>query len=717
MKTLILSFCLTLSAAAQNLSTLPPAGSVALPLDEYNRLVELAAKPTPHPDTAPVPFALQSAHLNLRVSGDTATGTVDLEGEVLATGATKVPLVAGFAVFEARRQGSPLPLLRESASHVTVLNGPAPFHIALDGGLPVTTESGRAILSIPTPAAGAVRLTLRLPGEHTVVNLSGGVITARSSAGGAAVIEAVLNGGQLAIVSWATRETVAPAAPKEVRFLSDVKSLVTAGEAEITVAALAEVNVVQGDPAEFAIAIPDGWEVTGATGSTLESSDAQNSTLLLKVTPSARAHQFLITMARPAAGGSASFAPLSFAKAQRESGEIILEGEGTMELTAKESGGAKRMDVKEASPFLRSMAHRSVQAAFRYHRQPGENPALALEWTRFPNTALPLAVAQEATVTTLVTSQGRSLTEIKLLLRNREQPFLKVALPAGASIVSADVAGKTVKPVEGADGSRVPLLREGFRPTDAYSVSFVVSGSGSPFTKKGMGELTLPRMDLPIGLLSWEVFLPQQYRVQEFAGDAISASLLPREHERPIVDMQHVPSGMVTGSVVDATGFAIPNAEVTVTHVLTGQVSHSRSDHSGRWAIPNFPAGQIRIEVSALGFTKVVHNMNHLSTHGTQVHAVLQVGSVAETVEVTASGMGNQSRRPRQDDRSTQDARTEPPNQPTAPSANVSDLQRRVSGVLPIAIDVPKEGAAYRFMRPLVLDEETRLTFTYRTGK
>ena len=35
-------------------------------------------------------------------------------------------------------------------------------------------------------------------------------------------------------------------------------------------------------------------------------------------------------------------------------------------------------------------------------------------------------------------------------------------------------------------------------------------------------------------------------------------------------------------------------------------------------------------------------------------------------------------------------------------------------GVLPIAINIPKAGNAYRFVRPLVVNEVTTLTFAYR---
>jgi hypothetical protein len=45
----------------------------------------------------------------------------------------------------------------------------------------------------------------------------------------------------------------------------------------------------------------------------------------------------------------------------------------------------------------------------------------------------------------------------------------------------------------------------------------------------------------------------------------------------------------------------------------------------------------------------------------------------------------------------------------------VLDLKQRVAGVLPIAIDVPRTGTSYRFVKPLVIDEETTVTFAYKT--
>src|SRR5207344_3288694 len=106
-------------------------------------------------------------------------------------------------------------------------------------------------------------------------------------------------------------------------------------------------------------------EVTGVTGATLDSTETQAGVLTLKVNaPGQRNHQFLISMERAINETKADAPFLSFKGAQREDGEVLVEGSGAMEITAKESGGLKRMDVKEANPYLRSLAHYPPQAAF-----------------------------------------------------------------------------------------------------------------------------------------------------------------------------------------------------------------------------------------------------------------------------------------------------------------------------------------------------------------
>ena len=735
---MVLLLCSVCAAEEKSTLPLPDPGNVTLTLDEYNKLVELAARPPKKLETAPLPYSIQHVNVKLQVENDCVRGTVQLDGEIFHKGMSKVPLTSGMTVLDAHQNGKSVPLQQENGTHMALLTGPGEFSVALETGLPLRIEAGRASVHLPVPAAGSVQLSLVIPGEHTLANITPGLITNRKSENGHTTIEATLVPGQPANIWWATREVVAPVVPREVRFLAEEKTLVSVSEAEMHVAVLADISVVQGEPGQFQLEIPAGYEITGVTGATLDSSDTQTGGLILKVNaPAQRNHQFLISMERAIDGLKADTPFVSFKGAQRETGEVLVEGAGTMEITAKESGGLKRMDVKEANPYLRSLAHYPPQAAFRYHRQPSETPTLALEWVRFPDGSVLAAVAESAVVTTLVTSEGKSLTEVKLILKNQAQPFLKVALPAGATILSADVAGERVKPVQGPDGNRVPLLRTGFRPTSSYSVSFVFMHSGAPFAKKGGAELILPNMDIPISLLSWEVFLPEQYKVKDFGGDVIAANLVPAPFREGVAmnyqtgqeeaRVQAFP-GQMGGYVVDPSGAVVANSRVTITNSATGGTASATADSQGRWVIVGLPSGNYKAKAEAPGFKANAFSLNYDAERPSMYNFSLEIGMAAETIEVTAeatqlqtenASIGN--RKTRRDKNALSNGRNHSELAGLAPgvqngaSANVMDLQKRVAGVLPVAIDVPRAGTSFSFVRPLVLDEETKVTFSYKS--
>ncbi|SPF43145.1 exported hypothetical protein [Candidatus Sulfotelmatobacter kueseliae] len=722
-----------LAADEKSTLPLPNSGNVTLPLDEYNRLVELAAKPPKTPDAPPLAYSIKHADVKLRVENDGVRGTVELDGEVFHKGVTKVPLTTGMTILDAHQNGKGVPLQQENGTHVALLPGPAEFSVALETGLPVRIEAGRASFTLPVPAAGSVQLALVIPGDHTVANVSPGLITSRKSETGHTAIEATLVPGQTATIWWTTRETATPAAPREVRFLADEKTLVSVSEAEMRVAVLADLAVVQGEPAQFEVQLPEGFEITGVTGATLDSTENQPGILILKVNaPSQRNHQYLISMEKAITGAKADAPFVSFKGAQRETGEVLVEGAGTMEITATEGGSLKRMDVKEANPYLRSLAHFPPQAAFRYHKQPNETPTLALQWVRFPDGSVLAAVAESAEVTTLVTSEGKSLTEIKLVVTNQAQPFLKVSLPAGATILSADVAGERVKPVQGPDGSRVPLLRPGFRPTDSYTVSFVFLHSGAPFAKKGGAELSLPNMDIPISLLNWEVFLPERYKVKDFRGDVIAANLVPSAFQEQYAISAPAPQvampsnaktqtfpGQMGGYVVDPSGAVIPNSRVTVTSQDTGATRTALTDSQGRWVLAGLPSGNYKAQADATGFKSSTFNLHYDADQPSLYNFSLSVGATMETVEVTATSVQLQTENAEVSMIGGRNVSSLVKLAPGAvsqnASANVMNLQKRVAGVLPIPIDVPRAGTSFAFVRPLVLDEETKVTFSYRS--
>jgi hypothetical protein len=523
----VLVFSFAAPAAAQVVRPVDQPRSVTMSLTEYNRLLDLAARAPVPPAAAPAAAVVSSAELKITVDRDTARGTFNLAGQILHTGMTRVPLVNGATLVDASSGGRPVPLVTEGQALQALITGPGPFAISAEWGGPLTYRPGRASFVIPVPQAGAVRATIDLPGEQADVRLSSGLITRRSVANGRTNITATLDPGAATEVWWSMRDSAPVAATKDVRALAEIMTLVTLDDSDVRMATLIDVNVTQGELRTLAVRLPAGYELQSVTGSTLEeSAEAVNEVILTVGNPAARSHQFLITLERPHTGGSFTLdtGVVSLKDIQRERGEIAIEGVGTMDLSAAEEPGLHRIDVRELHVSLQALARMPILSAFRYQRPAGSAPPrLALDIKRFADAGVLAAAADRATATTMITSEGRALTEVQLEMRNRSQPFLKVELPPGATIVSVDLAGQSAKPASGPDGTRIPLMRAGLPSSGRYSVSFVYIHAGTPFLKKGEIEMSLPRMDVPIAVVEWEVFVPEQYSARAIDGNMIEA--------------------------------------------------------------------------------------------------------------------------------------------------------------------------------------------------
>jgi hypothetical protein len=720
---------------AQGRIAAPPggAGTVTLTRVDYDRLLELATKTPVTPNLAPVAAVLNRAEITVRIDAALARATVRIDGETYRSGIIKVPLVKGATLIDARLADRALPMTAEGDTHVAMLAGPAPFSAILELGAPLTITPGRAAFTLPVPPAGSTTAIFDVPGDQTDVHLSSGLILARTSANGRTRVEATLVPGAATQVWWGTRDSAATTVTREARLLTDVKTLVTIGEADLRLFTLLDVTVVQGTPQQIDVRIPAGYEVSTVTGAALDRTETRDDVVTLFLTaPALRRYHFLIGLDRQNAGGSFKLETgfVSVQGAQRETGEVAVAGTGTLQVSGPEPAGLRRIDVRELDATLASTARQSMLAAYRYQRTTEARPILTLDVTRFPDAAVLAAIAERAVATTLVTTEGRALTEIVLTLRNHAQPFMKVALPEGATILSVEVGGSPAKPVTGTDGSRVPLLRPGFRPVDTYTVSFVYIHAGTPFLTRGDMRMALPRMDVPVGILEWEVFIPDRFRVDRFEGTALPASLVERAVGTPgpgtgsgfgpgtgggssgAYDASRLPTaaGQLGGRVVDHQGQPIPG--VTVVVETGGRRLTALTDSVGLYVVSGVPSGSTIVSSTISGFTTVRRSLE-FDQRPRQVDFVMTPGGIAETVTVTADApvVGE---RPGSEMTGQPSAKSQVAQRENEVSLNVQNLQRRASGVLPVRMDVPKAGTSNRFIRPLVVDEETSVSFRYR---
>jgi hypothetical protein len=95
--------------------------------------------------------------------------------------------------------------------------------------------------------------------------------------------------------------------------------------------------------------------------------------------------------------------------------------------------------------------------------------------------------------------------------------------------------------------------------------------------------------------------------------------------------------GAITGTVSDASGAAIPEAPVVVRNTATNSTSRTVTTATGQYTVANLPVGPYEVMVEARGFKKSIQTGIDLRvTEVVRADIRLEIGSVSETIEVTA---------------------------------------------------------------------------------
>ena len=126
-----------------------------------------------------------------------------------------------------------------------------------------------------------------------------------------------------------------------------------------------------------------------------------------------------------------------------------------------------------------------------------------------------------------------------------------------------------------------------------------------------------------------------------FSAQRILAVLLCVAFANPAVLRAQSTQATFLGTVKDASGSVISNAEVKITNVEEGVSRTFTTDSIGNYRAPDFKPGRYTIAVSRSGFgTAVVENVLLVARQELREDMTLQVGTLGETVEVKDTTAG-----------------------------------------------------------------------------
>jgi hypothetical protein len=541
----------SLSAQERPLDTAHAAGWVVIPVSEYR---ELRAKVYPierEPEPPPVDATLTRVDYDLQVAGDVAAGRATLTVDVLKDGWVRVPVPAGLLVREARLDGKLLSLTSAAAKdkdikHLAALlshSGRSVLVLTVD--VPVTAAPGEETISLPSTDSGVTRAAIELPRQGISLRIGGGLLTEKSETDNATRLLAYGKGNEPLTFTW-HKKIEEHRVDLPLRSRGTLTQLVSLSEDSTSICAEVDLDVVQGTAREARIRIPENVTVNQVSGAMVADWEMANRELAVTfLEPVAHAARFVITgETRLVSDGILDIPLLRLLNTEREEGGVAVEVLGAGEIKGQEAKGLEEADATDLGQMV---ASRQSPALIAFRARSGVAGA-----TR----SLSVTVARYDQQAVLLTADGKQLVRARYAVRNNQRNFVKITLPAGATVWSAALDGKPIRPGQSSDGSLL-LELEKSRGDDApaFPVEILYLAKAPPLADKSRAKLTLPALDLPVSRTGLLLYYPPQFRITAEPGvfrtqdylNPVSTALAPSAD-----DAAQAAYGSTQGTLADA---------------------------------------------------------------------------------------------------------------------------------------------------------------------
>jgi hypothetical protein len=119
----------------------------------------------------------------------------------------------------------------------------------------------------------------------------------------------------------------------------------------------------------------------------------------------------------------------------------------------------------------------------------------------------------------------------------------------------------------------------------------------------------------------------------------LSVAGLVADLKAPVAYAQSNISGDIMGNVTDASGAALPGAQVTVTSVEKGSINLVTTDRVGNFRVSLLNPGQYKVAVTARGFATATSQVAVSAGTITPISFALSVGQATTTVEVNSDAL------------------------------------------------------------------------------
>src|SRR5438309_6187250 len=525
-------------------------GWVVLPVDEYRTLHAKAYPVERDPEPPPVEATLTRVDYELRIDGELASGRASLTVDVLKDGWVRVPVPAGLLVREARLDGKLVSLVSDTSGKAgsqlsALLSHSGRAVLLLDIAIPVASSTGEESITLPSTASGVTRASVQLPRPGVDVRLTGGLLSEKSESAAESKWIAYGRGNEGLAFPWPSK-TEEHRATVPLRMRGSLTQLLGLGEDSTYINAEVSLEITQGAARVARIQVPDKVTINQVLGAMVADWEVKANELSVTfLEPVEQNARFVVTgETRSPREGQIDIPLLRLLNIERETGGVAVEVLGAGEIKDLKSEGLDSADATDLGEMVSSRQSPSL-AAFRFRTGDANLPrALSLKVARYTPQAVLLANVSEARYQVLISSQGKTLVQARYAVRNNQRNFLKITLPSGATLWSASLAGRAVRPGQSPDGSLLLPLDKARSGEEApeFAVEIVYLSHGSAWNDKGQFKLALPALDLPVSHTGLLVYHPPLFKVTPEPG-----AFRTEPYENPLSSALNPPVSRVDG--------------------------------------------------------------------------------------------------------------------------------------------------------------------------
>ena len=361
--------------------------------------------------------------------------------------------------------------------------------------------------------------------------------------------------------------SLAPPERKRGRFNSVVDTLFSVGDGVMKASASIGLSIKSGSLMDLDLSLPAEVNLLGVTAPSLRDhevipKDDESSTLRLMFTQEMEGSirievgdELVLGQGEQRVVVPAIHVP----GADVERGRLAIEALTAVEVKTTETGRLQPLDVQELPRQLTLRTSNPILLAYKYvHAEPPFS--LALDVRSHSEMGVQVAAIDHAHYQSLYTRHGLALTRALYRIRNRRKQFVKVALPPGSRLWSAQLSGQPVKPARGQGESEVliPLPSS----TASFTVELVYASSTPVMEFSGWLEGRLPTPDIIETRATWDVYLPDDLEYGRLSADM---RLVDREEGHVTPELVSAgeagePSGgaMKAGPPGEVSGGALP---------------------------------------------------------------------------------------------------------------------------------------------------------------